>query len=152
MLSAKALVKWALSGLIEAQAGAFVHRMRVTPAAGEPLLGARDEEGGALVQAMQPGKVQIAAIDDVERTGFVSQLIEDVHIVNPAGSDNNHGGVVAAQGKERVQFESGSVSAELGPREERQTQFDGRGVQRVGGGLQFQAESFVSIQRGGMPD
>ena len=56
MLSAKALVKWALSGLIEAQAGAFVHRMRVTPAAGEPLLGARDEEGGALVQAMQLGK------------------------------------------------------------------------------------------------
>ena len=139
-------------GLIEAQACALVHPVRVTPSASKPFLGTRDKEGSALVQTMQPGKVQIAAIDDVERAGFVNQLIEDVHIVNPAGCDDHDGGIMAAQGKDGMQFEAGGVSAEFGPGKERQTQFDGGGIQRVGGGLQFGPQTLVGIELGRLPD
>ena len=81
--------------LVEAQSCGFVHRTGVATDEAEVFLGARDEEGGTLMQVVQSGEVQIPAIHDVERTGFPSELVEDVHVVNAARRDNDDRGKVA---------------------------------------------------------
>ena len=104
------------------------------------------------MQPMPAGEVQIAAIHDVERAGFPDQLVEDVDVVNTAGGDNDDGGKVALQGQQRVEFDGGLVPAERGPRKQREAQVNGGGVQRIGGGLEFNAERFIGVERGGLLD
>jgi outer membrane protein assembly factor BamB len=52
--------------------------------------------------------------------------------VNLAGGNDDNGGEATALPQQGVQLGRGLVPAELDPREQRQTQIDGRGVQRVG--------------------
>ena len=139
-------------GLIKEQAGVFIHRTRVAASAEEVFLGAGDEEGRTQVQPMQAREVQIAAIHDVKRARLPNEFVKDVHVVDAARRDNNDGGEVAMQSQKGVQFDGGFATAETGPREERQTQINGGGVQRVGGGLQFNAEGLVSVEGGGLLD
>ena len=74
-------------GLVETQAGGFVHRPGVAPGAAEILFGAGDEESAMLMEPMESGEVEIAAIHNVERPGFPDQLVENVHIVDTARRD-----------------------------------------------------------------
>jgi len=101
---------------------------------------------------MQPGEVQIASIHDVEQASLPSQLVEDVHIVDAAGRDNDDGGKVALEREQCVEFDGGLAPTERGPREQREAQVNGGGVQRVGGGLEFDAEGFASVERGRLTD
>ena len=84
-------------GLVEAQTGGFVHRTGIAAGAAEVFLGAGDEESRALMEPMESGEVEIATIHDVERTGFPDQLVEEVHVVNTAWSDNDDGEKVALE-------------------------------------------------------
>ena len=86
-------------GLVETQAGSFVHGAGVTPGVAEVLFGAGDEESAALVEPMPAGEVQIAAIHDVKRTGFPDELVEDVDVMHTARGDNDDGGKVALEGQ-----------------------------------------------------
>ena len=139
-------------GLVETQAGGFIYGTGVTAGAAEVLLGAGDEESPALMNPMPPGEVQVAAIHDVERAGFPDELVEDVHIMNTARGDNDDGGKVAAQGQQGVEFDGGFGTAERGPGKEREAEVNGGGVQRIGGGLEFKAERFIGVKRGGLLD
>jgi hypothetical protein len=60
----------------------------------EVVLGSRDREIGGQVNAVQPGKVDIAAVDDVDRAGLYAQVIQDPDVVNFAGGDHDHAGNV----------------------------------------------------------
>ena len=139
-------------GLIEAHAGGFIHGPGVTAGAAEVFLGARNEAVRTQVQAMQSGKIQIAAIHDVERTGLPAELVEAVHVVNAGWCEDHHCGKVALECQQRVQFDGGLVPSERGPRKQRQTQVNGGGVQRVGGGLKFDAPRIAGIEDGGLLD
>ena len=139
-------------GLIKTQAGGFVHGTGVTAGAAEVLPGTGDEESAALMNPMPPGEVQVAAIHDVKRTGFPNQLVEDVEIVNTACGDNDNGGKVALEGQQGVEFDSGFVTAERGPREQREAEVNSGGVQRISCGLEFKAERFIGIERGRLLD
>jgi len=139
-------------GLIKTQAGGFVHRTGITAGAPEVLLGTGDEEGGGLMELMPPGEVEVATIHDVERAGFPSQLVENVYVVNTARRDNDDSGKVALECQQGVQFDGGLVPPKRGPRKQREAQVNGGGVQRVGGGLEFAAERFIGVERGGLLD
>ncbi len=139
-------------GLVEAQAGGFVHGPGVTAGAAEVLPGTGDEESAALMNPMPAGEVEIAAIHDVKRAGFPDELVEDVDVMHTASGDNDDGGEVALEREQGVEFDGGLVTTERGPRKERKAQVNGGGVQRIGGGLEFKAERFIGIERGGLPD
>ena len=139
-------------GLVETQAGGFIHRPGVTAGAAEVLLGAGDKESAALMNSMPAGEVQAAAIHDGERAGFPDELVEDVDIMNTASGDNDDGGKVALEGQQGVEFDGGLVFPKRGPRKEREAQVNGGGVQRIGGGLEFKAERFIGVKRGGLLD
>ena len=104
------------------------------------------------MQPMQAREVQIAAIHDVERTGFPGELIEDVHIVDAARRHNDDGGKVALEREQRVEFDSRFAAAERGPGKQREAQINGGGVQRIGRRLEFDAEGIVGVKRGGLLD
>jgi len=57
-----------------------IHRMRVTPFELGIALGAGHKEGFGLVNHKQPGKVQIAAVHQVERPRFERQIVHDVDL------------------------------------------------------------------------
>ncbi len=139
-------------GLVETQAGGFVHRPGVTAGATEILLGPGDEESAALMNPMPAGEVQVAAIHDVKRTGIPDELVEDVDIMHNASGDNDDGGKVALQGQQCVEFDGGLGTAEGGPRKEREAEVNGGGIQRISRGLEFKAERFIGIERGGLLD
>ena len=91
-------------------------------------------------------EIQIPTVDNIEGSWFEDQLIEDVDVVNLAMSDNHEGGDTSPEVQEGVQFHSGFVGSEFGPREERQTQIDGGGVQGIGCLIQFDTEGIVGVE------
>jgi len=139
-------------GLVETQAGGFVHGAGVTAGAAEVLFGAGDEESAVLVDAMPAGEVEVAAIHDVERAGVPDELVEDVDVMHTAGGDNDDGGKVALEREQSVEFDGGLVLAKRGPRKQRETEVNGGGIQRIGGGLEFKTERIFGVKRGGLPD
>jgi len=139
-------------GLVETQAGGFIHGPGVTAGAAEVLLGTGDEESAALMNPMPAGEVEIAAIHDVKRTGFPDELVEDIDVMDTASRDNDDGGKIALEGQQGVKFDGGLVLAESSPRKQREAEVNGGGVQRIGGGLKFKAERFVGVERGGLLD
>ena len=92
------------------------------------------------MKSVEATKVDISAIENVERSYLVVELIENVDVVNFASRDNDYGGKVASQVEQRVQFDSGLVTAKLGPREEREAQIDGGGVQCISLLFQFDCQ------------
>ena len=122
-------------GLVETQAGGFVHGAGVTTCAAEVLFGTGDKESTTLVEAMPAGEIEVAAIHDVERAGFPDELVEDVDVMHTASGDNDDGGKVALERQQGVEFNGGLVLSKGGPRKQRETEVNGGGVQRIGGGL-----------------
>lgn len=104
------------------------------------------------MQALPAGEVQTAALHDVERPGLPSELSQHLDIVNAARRDDDDRGKAALAGEQRVEFEGGLVLANLGPREAREAQVNGGGIQRVGGGLEIGAERVFGVKRGGLGD
>ena len=53
---------------------------------------------------------------------------------------------IPTQVDEGVKFDGGFVASELSPGEQRQAEIDGRGIQRVGGMLEWSAEAVGLVQ------
>ena len=98
------------------------------------------------MQSVEATEVEISPIEDVKRSCFEAELIEDVDVVNFASRDNDYSGKVASQVEQRVQFDSGLVTAKLGPREEREAEIDGGGVQCISILFQFDSKGFVGVK------
>jgi hypothetical protein len=97
-------------------------------------------------------EIQISTIDNIKGSWFEDQLIEDVDVVNLAMSDNNERGNTSPEVQEGMQFYSGFVGSEFGPREKRQTQIDGGGVQSIGRLIQFDTEGIVGVEAARLAD
>jgi hypothetical protein len=69
----------------------------------------------------------------------------------PVG-DVDHLRDVPAQIEERVELDGPLVLAEAGPREERETEIDRRGIERVDGGLQVDPQRLAGVERLGKVD
>ena len=83
--------------LVTAQSRGLVDRTRIAPSAFHVFFGSGDEEGSLRVQSVKTIKVEISPIEDVKRSCFEAELIEDVDVVNFASRDNDYGGKVASQ-------------------------------------------------------
>jgi hypothetical protein len=122
-----------------------IHRVRVAPLELGIALGTRDEECLGLVDAIQPCKVQVAAIQEVERACLEAQLVQRIDVVCLAVRDVNEAGYGAPQVQQRVQLDGGLRGAKRRPGEHRQTQVDSGGVERVDRSLEVQSKGLVDI-------
>jgi len=68
--------------------------MRVAPSLAKVTPGPSHEEGTALVQVVEPGKVQIASINNVKSARLTVQFIENMDIVNFSSRQNDHRGKI----------------------------------------------------------
>ena len=123
-----------------------VHGVGVTPLELGIGLGTGDEEGLCLMHRVKALEVQIAAIHDVEGAWLQQQNVEHIHIPQLAIRDMDKAGDVASQVEQRVHLHRRLGRAKQRPREERQTQIDGRRVQRVGRILQLDTKIVADIE------
>ncbi len=137
------------SQLIAKDTGGAVCRLGVSSREARIGLGSRHKETARLVQAMQSGKVEIAAIHDIERPSLWNNLVENVHVVQLAIADMDETGDVAPQIEQRVQFDGGLGLTKRRPVKDRQAQIDGGRIQCVNRLFDFDAKRFVQIKRAG---
>lgn len=101
------------NGRIAAQTGGLVHGVRIDAATNHIALGANDEENGCLLQAVQPGEIQKAAIHDVKAARFRHQDVEHIDLVHLAVADMDEAGDVAAQIEQGVHLDCGFGRTEV---------------------------------------
>ena len=83
------------------------------------------------MQAIQASEIDIAAIHDVNHTGFRHQQVQRMHVVQLAIGDMDKAGNAAAQVEQRVHLDRRLGCAEMRPGKDRQTKIDGRRVERT---------------------
>src|ERR1019366_4909661 len=133
-------------GVIGADASALVHLARVTSLQYDVLLRAHHEERCAESEHVQPAEIDVAAIHDIECTSLRHDLVEHVDVMHLAICNADKRWDIAAQIQQRVQFDSGLVLTEPCPREQREAEIDGGGVQRIQARVQIDADPIVDIQ------
>ena len=134
------------NNLVGLDSGGFVDQSRIKTPEPEVAFGTGDKKSQCLMDSIKAIEIQIPTIDNIKGSWFEDQLIEDVDVVNFAMSDNNERGDISSEVQEGVQFHSGFVGSEFGPREKRQTQIDGGRVQGVGRLIQFDTEGIVGVK------
>jgi hypothetical protein len=87
--------------------------------------------------ARQTLEVEIAAIHDIEGAGFGKELIQNIDVVHLAVTDENERGNIAAQIKQRMELHGGLGGSKRRPREHREAEIDGGGIQRIDGLVEF---------------
>ena len=132
--------------LIAARSGRLVHAPGRSSAEVEVALGTGHEECQAQLQAMKSTEIEIRSVHHIEGTGFDRQDVEDGDVVGLAVGYPHETRDISTQVDERVKFDSGLVASELSPGEQRQAEIDGRGIQRVCGMLQLNAEVVGLVQ------
>ena len=133
-------------GLVATHATGHVDGVRVESAKVHALLGPDDEERPGALQAMESLEIEIAAIHDIERARLEEQLVEPVDFVPFSLGDRDEAGNGTTQIQQGVELDGGLGAAEARPRKQTQTQVDGAGVQRVGGGVEFHRETVLGIE------
>ena len=133
--------------MIGTNPSALVYRMRVAPLQQDIFLRAHHEEGGAESEHEQALKIDVATIHDVERARFREDRIKHVDVMHFAVRNANKRWDIAMQVKQSVEFDGGLLLAEVGPREQRKTQVDGGGVQRIQACIQIDADRIARVQR-----
>ena len=134
------------NGLIALHPAGFVDVPGITSGKPEVVLGSDDKEPCCLVDHMQTGKIEIAAIEDIDGARFDGNLIEDVDLVDLSVGYDDHRGNSAPQIKKGMQLDSALALSKDGPGEKRQTQVDGGSIQGIYCVLQFYPEVLADIQ------
>ena len=136
-------------GLIAAESRGFVDGAFRPAAALEVLLGTRDEESHVRLKDVEPGEIDVASVHDVEGAGLQRQMVESLDIVHFSAGNVDKTGDVAAQVDQGVQLDGSLASAKARPREERQTEIDGRGIEGVDRLFQIDAQGVARIEFAG---
>jgi len=139
-------------GLVAEESGRLVDGVRVETPEVEILLGASHKEGGREMKFVKATEVDITAIHHVDGARFEEKSVEDIDVVNSAGSNNDKGGNASAQIQERVEFDGGFVFPKFRPRKKGETKVDGGGVQRVNRLVEFQPKIVVGVKLPGDAD
>ena len=139
-----------LAHMIASQTGEAIHRNRVMPGELQFALGPRDEEGACVCNEKETGKVHVAAIHQIERSGFEQKAVEPTHVVLAGSGDVDAGRNRPAQVDLGVHFDARLGLPEVGPREECQREIDGGRIEGVDRVVQIQAEIFPGIQLPGL--
>lgn len=91
----------------------------------------RDEETTFLVNGMESLKIEVTSVQDIARTGLNGQDIEDIHVMHRSVCDVDKRWQIAPQVEEGMGFHRSFRFPEMCPREDRQTEINGGGIECV---------------------
>jgi hypothetical protein len=136
-------------GLVASQTGRFVHASRRSPTMSQFVPGANHKICCVGVEPAEPGEVDVSPVHDVERAGLQNQFVQDQVVGRFAACNADKTRDIPSQVDKRVEFDRALSLSELCPREQRQTQVDGRRIERIRRLLQVHAEVVSGIQSSG---
>ena len=111
-----------------------------------------DKEGRAECEDAETFEIDVAAVHDVECSGLRHDLVEDVDVMHLAVGNADKRWDIAVKIKESVHLHGSLVLPESGPREQRQAQIDGRGIERVQALRQIDTDRIADVKRSCDPD
>jgi len=135
--------------LIALDSGGFVDGLGVEAFSAEVCFCPSDKECRCPVDLVEAGKIDIAAIHDVNGPQLDDHLVEDIDIVDFSRGDDHHGRNVSMQIQEGMEFDCPFAFPELGPREKGQTEVDGGRIQGINRLIQLDAEQIGGVKLSG---
>ena len=135
--------------LIALYAGGFVDGLGVEPYSAEVYFCPSDKKCRCPVDFVEAGKIEIAAIHDVDGPQLDEQLVEGIDIVNFPRGDDDHRRDVPVQIQKGMELYCTLAFPELGPREKGQTEVDGGRIQGINRLIQFDAERIGGMKFSG---
>jgi len=139
-------------GLVRSQVHGFIDGSRHDPTRLKIRLGSDDEKHAVLMKGVEPGEVQIGAIQDVKSAGLEGQFVEDPDIVRFSIRHMDKSGDRASQIEKSMEFDGPFALAESGPGKKRQAQVDRRGIEGKDRFLELQTDVFLAIKPPGLVD
>jgi hypothetical protein len=115
-------------------------------AAPQIAFGPDDEEGGQAMDGVESRKVEIRPVHGDDGVGFQGSGVQDGDVVHLARGHMDKGRDGSPQIQQRVHLDGGLGFPESRPGKKRQSQVDGRGIQRVQGFVQLDGEAFALIE------
>ena len=135
--------------LIALDTGGFVDGLGVEACSAEVSFCPSDKECRRSVDLVETGKIQIAAIHDIDGPKLDDQLVEDIDIVNFPRGDDHHRRDVPVQIQKGMEFYCPFAFPELGPGEKGQTEVDGGRIQGIDRLIQFDTEGIGGVKFSG---
>lgn len=135
------------NGLIGTQSRTDLHGAGGNPGGAQVVLGANDEADLLSVQSKQPGEIQIAPVDDQNRSRWQTDLVEQPDVVHLASGNADEYGYCAPQVDDDVRFYGRFGLPEVSPWKQRQAKVDRRRVHGKDRPLQPKANVLVAIKR-----
>ena len=96
--------------------------------------------------------MNVTAVHDIAGPRLQHEIIQHADIADVRRRNANKAGNTAAQVQQGMDLHGCFRALEGSPREQRQAQIDGGGVQGVGCLLQFQPQIFVGVELPGLAD
>ena len=115
-------------------------------------LAPNNKESGLLSEGIQPRKVDVSAVHDIEGARFQHQVVEEIDIVRFSLCNADTAGDVAAQIHQGVQLDRGFALTKAGPWKQGKTQIDGAGIEDLGGLVELDAKGVSGVQRSRVAD
>jgi hypothetical protein len=111
-------------GLVAADTGSVINRMRLTAAKPKVVLGTNYKVGQRLMEAIETRKVQVAAIHDDEASGLWDNTIQHVRIARMSACNVDEHGNSALNIEQSVHLHGSSGTFMRSPGEQRQAEID----------------------------
>jgi len=127
--------------LVADQPNRLVDRLGTDPFDLQGLFGTGYEECASLVDGKQPPEIDIGSLHDGERTGLGTEQIQNVDIVQKAVGNQHKRWDCASEIEQGVNLYGGLGLSIIVPREQRQAQADGSGIEGVDSPIEIQIES-----------
>ena len=115
----------------------------------EIAFGSDDEEGHGLLNAKESSKVQVSPVHNIKGSGFEDQFVDPFDFVLIPLGDRDEAWNRTSQIQQSIEFDGGFGRTEMSPRKQCQTQIDSRSIQSIGGGVEFDSETVLTIQSSG---
>lgn len=128
----------------------FVGLLGIQPSEAEIAFGPDNEKSSGPMNFVKTCKVQISSVEDVNGPGFDEKVVEEIDLVDFAMGYEDQRGNAAPQIHQGMEFDRSFVLAELSPREKRQAEIDGGGIERINRLFQLDAEVFVRVKGAGL--
>src|SRR5882724_9139054 len=120
--------------------------MRVTPLEQDVGFGAHDEKSRAEREDVKTLEIHVTAVHDVERPGFRQDLVEHIDVVHLAVCNADKRRDITMEVQQRMQFDGSFTLPKASPWEQRETQIDGGGIERVQACIQVDADRILCVQ------
>jgi len=139
-------------GLIGSQVHGFIDGPRCDSSRLKIRFGPDDEKRAVKMKSIEPGEVQIAAVQNVKSATLEREIVEDPHIVRFSLCHMDKSWYRAPQVEKRMELDGALAFAEPSPGEKRQAQVDRRGIESVDRFLELQADIFALVNSPGFCD